>query len=115
MYRMDDMATWREHSRDLLGEAEEARLARNVKEARPQVGADLCGQGEARSGPATLHSGLGGPGTDEILAGAGWPDMIGSEDGGTADPVDRGPVIAALKKGSTWRLDRFVGREGFVR
>jgi hypothetical protein len=33
--------------------------------------------------------------------------MIGSEDGGT--------VIAAVKKGSTWRLDRFVGREGFVR
>jgi hypothetical protein len=41
--------------------------------------------------------------------------MIGSEDGGTADPVDRGPVIAAVKKGCTWRLDRFVGREGFVR
>jgi hypothetical protein len=41
--------------------------------------------------------------------------MIGSEDGGTADPVDRGSVIAAVKKGCTWRLDRFVGREGFVR
>jgi hypothetical protein len=42
--------------------------------------------------------------------------MIGSEDGGTADPVvDRGPVIAAVKKGSTWRHDRFVGCEGFVR
>ncbi len=41
--------------------------------------------------------------------------MIGSEDGGTAAPVDRGPVIAAVKKGSTCRLDRFVGCEGFVR
>ena len=41
--------------------------------------------------------------------------MIGSEDGGTAAPVDRGPIIAAVKKGPTFRLDRFVGCEGFVR
>ncbi len=80
------------------------------------MGADPHGQGEARSVAATLHGGPGlGPGTDEIHAGAGRPDMIGSEDGGKADPVDRGPVIAAVKKGSACRLDRFVGCGGFVR
>ena len=30
------------------------------------------------------------------------------------DPVDGGTVIAAAEKGPTWRLDRFVGCEGFV-
>ena len=79
MYRIDDMATWREYRRDLLREAE-----------------------EARSGPVALHGGAGGnPDTDGILAGAGRPELIGPEDGGKADPVDRGPVIDAVKKGST--------------
>ena len=44
MYRIDDMATWREHRRDLLREAAEARLARSVKEARPKRGPTLTGK-----------------------------------------------------------------------
>ena len=40
MYRMGDMATWHEHRRDLLREPEDARLTRNVKEARPEGGWD---------------------------------------------------------------------------
>jgi CO/xanthine dehydrogenase Mo-binding subunit len=57
MYRMDDMATWREHSRDLLREAEEARLARNVKEARPKWGRTYAGK--VRRGAALLLSMVG--------------------------------------------------------
>ena len=80
------------------------------------MGADPHGQGEARTGPAALRVGLGGgPDTDEILAGAGWPHMIGPGDGGTADPVDRGPAIDAAEKDPTGRLDRFAGCEGYVR
>lgn len=44
MYRIEDMATWREHRRDLLREAEAARLARSVKEARPKRGQTLTGK-----------------------------------------------------------------------
>ncbi len=54
MYRIDDMETWREHRRDLLREAEEARLARSVKEARPKRRQTLTGK--ARSGAALLPS-----------------------------------------------------------
>jgi hypothetical protein len=57
MYRMDDMATWREHSRDLLREAEEARFARHVNEARPKWGQTLTGK--VRRGAALLLSALG--------------------------------------------------------
>jgi len=41
--------------------------------------------------------------------------MMGPGDGGTADPVDRGPAIDAAEKDPTGRLDRFVGCEGYVR
>ncbi len=57
MYRMDDVATWRAHRRDLLREAEEARLARNVKEARPKWGQTLTGK--VRRGAALLLSMVG--------------------------------------------------------
>lgn len=57
MYRIDDMATWREHSRDLLREAEEARLARHVKEARPKWG--RTNTGKVRRGAALLLSVVG--------------------------------------------------------
>ena len=57
MHRIDDMATWREHRRDLLREAEEARLARSVKEARPKGGQTLTGK--ARRGAALLLSTVG--------------------------------------------------------
>jgi len=57
MYRIDDMATWREHRRDLLREAEEARLARNVKEARPKWG--RTNTGKVRRGAALVLSALG--------------------------------------------------------
>ncbi len=57
MYRMDDMATWREYRRDLLREAEEARLARSVKEARPKRGPTLTGK--VRRGAALLLSMVG--------------------------------------------------------
>ena len=57
MYRIDDMATWREHSRDLLREAEEARLARHVNEARPKWG--RTNTGKVRRGAELLLSALG--------------------------------------------------------
>ena len=59
MYRMDDMATWREHRRDLLREVAEARLARNVKEARPKWGQTYAGK--VRRGAALLLSVVGLP------------------------------------------------------
>ena len=100
MYRIDDMATWREHRRDLLREAEEARLARSVKKARPKRGQTLTGK--VRRGAASLLSmvGLAAAPTPTRSAPA-RPELIGSEGGGKADPVDRGPVIDAVKKGST--------------
>ena len=57
MYRIDDTATWREHSRDLLREAEEARLARHVNEARSKRGQTLTGK--VRRGAALLLSMVG--------------------------------------------------------
>ena len=57
MYRIDDVATCREYRRDLLREAEEARLARSVKEARPKRGQTLTGK--VRRGAALLLSALG--------------------------------------------------------
>src|ERR671916_3129463 len=57
MHRIDDMATWREYRRDLLREAEEARLARSVKEARPKRAQILTG--ELRLGAALLLSMVG--------------------------------------------------------
>lgn len=57
MYRMDDMATWREYRKYLLREAEEARLARSVKEARPKWG--RTNTGKVRRGAALLLSMVG--------------------------------------------------------
>jgi len=57
MYRIDDMATWRAYRRDLLRAAEDARLARNLKEARPKRGQTLTGK--VRCGAALLLSMVG--------------------------------------------------------
>jgi hypothetical protein len=57
MYRIDDMATWREYRRDLLREAEEARLARHVNEARSKRG--QTSTGKVRRGAALLLSMVG--------------------------------------------------------
>ncbi len=57
MYRIDDMATWREYRRDLLREAEEVRLARHVNEARPKWGQTLTGK--VRRGASLLLSMVG--------------------------------------------------------
>ena len=57
MYRIDDMATWREYRRDLLREAEEARLARNVKKARPKWG--RTNTSKVRRGAALVLFALG--------------------------------------------------------
>ena len=57
MDRIDDMATWREHSRGLLREAEEERLARHVNVARPKRG--QTSTGKVRRGAALLLSMVG--------------------------------------------------------
>ncbi len=57
MYRIDDMATWREYRRDLLREAEEVRLGRHVNEARPKWGQTLTGK--VRRGASLLLSMVG--------------------------------------------------------
>ncbi len=51
MYQMNDMDLWRQHREDLLREAEERRLVRRLKAARPKRAARrwnaLLGSGPA--------------------------------------------------------------------
>jgi Tol biopolymer transport system component len=95
MYRIDDMATWRAYRRDLLREAEDARLARSVKEARPKRGQTLTGK--TRRGAALLLSMVGlaavpTPTRSSPARGEYWQPAWSPDGSRLAVSTDAGPI-----------------------
>jgi hypothetical protein len=75
MYQLNGFEIWREHRNELLEEAEDHRLARQLRKARSKREASSKGRTRRRMVPL-LSNLFGGPGNDDVNAVEGARDVI---------------------------------------